>query len=557
MDFILKKHRHVIDLIRIESCDSLFNINIEEGVLYYEKLNHLDYRISRKGRQLTLLLGDVINQDVNSAKGIYYFIGIDDNNVVTIRSDLHSLLPLYYLVKGDLVYVSSSFYLLTKQLDKKTINSDFRVDLAILYSNMAYDTYIKEIKRTRYGDEIVINGDLNVINKHRFFDYFVNNPCPIDQCINSVSDSFINNCKEYIIEPCAISLTGGFDGRTITGCAHYHGSDYITFSYGKKGNGDVDNPLMISRLFGMEYHLVELNDTYIEKYFEESALTSLKMSGGLSGFQSPHSLYYIKKIGEIRNIIVTGYLGSEILANPKKGNDEVVSQSVIDYLLQGISQRNFAFKNIDILKELEILNDEKDIFDSLIRLDHYFKELPGNLSKNQMLVAYDFENIVRNTFGVWVYNGMHYARVRVPFLDKIFFDEIAKTELSCFYRKFLEGNLYKRIAGQLLYPNIIKRTWPELNNIVSSKGYSPAEVVSYSGRLSIAVRKLFGLNPFKEGNQDNRSRLAGTNLFIERSGYKEDFKRSLNANIVKGLMVESLCEKSLNNLEFRNIILSK
>ena len=557
MDFILKKQRYATDLIRIESRDSLFNINIEEGVLYYEKLNHLDYPISRKDRKLSLLLGDVINQDIDNAKGIYYFIEIDDNNVVTIRSDIHSLLPLYYLVSGDMICVSSSFYLLSKQLDKKTINSDFSVDLAILYANMAYDTYLKEIKRTRYGDEIVIDDDLNVINRHRFFDYFVTNPDKIDQSIESVSESFIDNCKDYITDPCAISLTGGFDGRTITGCAHYYGSDYITFSYGKKGNGDVDNPLLISKLLGMEYHLVELNDTYVERYFEESALTSLKLSGGISGFQAPQNLYYVKKIGEIRNIIVTGYLGSELLANPKRGNDEVVSQSVVDYLLQGMCKSNFAFNNFELLKEIEILNDEKEIFDSLTRLDNYFKELPDNLSKNQMLIAYNFENIVRNTFGIWIYNGMHYAKIRVPFLDYNFFNDTAKTEVSCFYRKFLEGNLYKRIAGQLLYPNILKRTWPELNNIVSSKGYSPAEVVSYIGILNIAIKRLFGLNPFKEDPRDNRSRVAGTKLFIEKSGYNESYKRFLNANIDKSLMIETLCEKSINHIEFRNLIMSK
>ncbi len=557
MDFILKKHRHSTDLIRIEPCGSLSQIDIEEGVLHYEKLTHLDYLISSQDRRLIFLFGDVVNQDISSAKGIYYTVEVDDNNVVTIRSDLHSLLPLYHLITNDMVYVSSSFSLLAGQLDEKTINPDFSVDLAILYSNMAYDTFIKEIKRVRYGDEIVIDGELKVVNKHRFYDYFVSEPVPIDRCINHVSDSFINNCKEYILDPCAISLTGGFDGRTITGCAHYYGSDYITFSYGKKGNGDVENPLLISKLLGMEYHLVELDEAYVERCFEESALTSLKLSGGISGFQSPHSLHYIKTIGKIRNIIVTGYLGSEILANPKKGNDEVASQSVIDYLLQGISQSNFAFKNLELLKELEILNEDKDILDSLQRLDHYFKELPSNLSRNQMLVTYDFENIVRNTFGMWVYNGMHYARIRVPFLDKVFFNEIAKTELSCFYRKFLEGNPYKRIAGQLLYPNILKKTWTELNDIVSSKGYSPAEVVSFNGRLRIAFRKLFGLNPFIDEHQDNRSRLAGTNHYIERSGYNEDYKRCLDANIVKGLMTESLCEKSLNQIEFRKIILGR
>jgi len=58
---------------------------------------------------------------------------------------------------------------------------------------------------------------------------------------------------------------------------------------------------------------------------------------------------------------------------------------------------------------------------------------------------------------------MHYAKMRVPFLDMDFFETIVQTEVSQFYRSFLETSMLKRIKGQRLYPAIINKTFSKLN----------------------------------------------------------------------------------------------
>ena len=91
---------------------------------------------------------------------------------------------------------------------------------------------------------------------------------PHTRKFTEIADKFIGVSQYYIKEPSAISLTGGFDGRVNTACALFHKADFITFSYGKKGNGDVDNPMYLADKLGFQYHLIDLNEFKEKEYLD-------------------------------------------------------------------------------------------------------------------------------------------------------------------------------------------------------------------------------------------------------------------------------------------------
>jgi len=329
---------------------------------------------------------------------------------------------------------------------------------------------------------------------------------------------------------------------------------FFPFSYGRKGNGDVENPLFLAKKLGLDYHWVELEEEYARQQHYVSARESLLLSGGLSGFNSPHTLYGTKEMACYRPIHLVGYLGSEVFAAAKKGNDELISQVVIDYIENDENKLNYAYNIYETLQRLEIVNEQEDISKALERLQSYIQTIPVKFSKNQIFSSFMFENVLRAVFGVFIKNGMQYAKIRVPFVDDDFFVRLSRTKLSSFYRQFLENNLYKRMDGQRLYPAIIKRTWKELNSLASSKGYAPSDIDNGIGIYKMILSKLLNINPYKGKLIDNRSNIAGSIYYIQKeTEINQDWKKLLENN----LMINALVYWALSKHEFKKIIWRK
>jgi len=560
MDFFIKYNTLANNSFDIRYIDS-FICNMEENILYIERLPHLDYYSTSNILQKQVAVGDVIKygnyeSDLSACKGIFYLFEFENNNTkLIIKSDKHSLLPVYYFHDANFIYISSSFRLLANQLREKIINKKFYIDIALFLYQLDNETCLEGIKKLGYGDEIILDSDFTINNAKRFYNYYVEKPSTYKKSLAKIADKFIEISQYYVKDPCAVVLTGGFDGRALTGCAHYYNTDFISFSFGRRGNGDVENPLFLANKLGLTYHLVELEEKYIRNYYYQSVKDSLQLSGGLIGFQNPHALYCVKEMAKHRSIHVVGYLGSEVFANIKKGNDEITSQSVIDSVSDGINKNNYAYSIYDTLKQLNLVNEIVDIDKALERLHRYIQSLPKNLTQNQKLSVHLFECIVRSTFGVWATNGMHYAKIRLPFVDDTFFSILATTKLSSFYRAFLDNNLYRRMDGQRLYPEILKKTWPALNTLMSSKGYAPSDITSRIGIYKLMMSKYFSINPYKEKLLDNRSTIAGANHYLKNDINWNNGVRNQIYNILgNNLMLNSLVYWALSKKEFKNIL---
>jgi asparagine synthetase B (glutamine-hydrolysing) len=565
MDFFIKYDPNYDSRIEIRYCTKLNQTIHEANIIFIEKLKHLDYIEQKSNEVIQLAFGDVIRFhdniiDLSDCKGLFYLLNISNqHNLTQIRPDGHSLLPIYYTQKGNIIYISSSYYFLASILENKTKNPDFYKEFAIFYTQLSRATFFNEINKLNYGEFIELDGSFNIKVNHRFYKFFTTSPKSFKSSIDDIVQKFIDVSKYYLNNPCAIALTGGFDGRTITGCAHYHKCNFINFSYGRKGNGDVDTPILIANRLGLKYRLIELEQDYIDNDYFNCVEEYIKYSGGLNGFQYPQSLYYAKKIAAENNIIVTGYLGSEVLANAKNSDDEIYSQAVIDYLSKGNLKSNNAYKLIKVLKQLKLLENEKEITNLMEKIEAYFLLLPSNLTNNQMFAVFSFENVFRNTFGVWIYNSMHYAKIRVPFIDKEFFETVSKTEVSQFYRRFLDNNPLNRIHGQMLYPHILRRIWPELNAINSSKSYPPKDILSIYGRSKIAIKLLTNPRSHIEMHGLDRMRtIAGSTKYLNNQTafqHGSNFDKNIIINLMNNNSIyRSLCFLALTKSEAEKIL---
>ena len=548
MDFLLRAPKKEEIYFRVEYISELKSINPQNGVLYIEKLRHLDYKENNiENGNKEVIAGDIINyhsEDEMANKGFFYIIKYDAAaNTIEFHSDYQSFLPIYYYKDENYYLISSSVDIIFTLLQELEINQDFITEIALLNAPFQDNCFFKKIKRLNYGCFLKIdNNGLKEIRTKRFYDYYSENPIPYKKALNRVVESFIDNCSKYFTEPAYVSLTGGFDGRTVTSIAHYCNNDFIAFSHGKAEYSDVFIPLKLSQKFKFPYKLIDLDDNYVENYYERFVREYLIYSGGMNGFLYPHFPYDAFILAENPRPIITGYIGSELLRNAHFAG-AITSKYVLDFLING---ENYAEQHIENNTNYNVLReflDSKIIQRLAEKIIDYFGSLPQNLNNNQKLACFEFEEVLPKLFGTWVYAGMHYAKIRAPFIDRQFFGEIVKTEISQFYRKFMEQNPLKRFWGQYLYAQIINKTWPQIGKEMSGKGYAPADLLSLWGRIKITYGYSGKKKRMRRRNFDNLGLISGMLHYV----------KSIKDTQLQDILTDDYVNKLLHNEEARDI----
>jgi len=136
---------------------------------------------------------------------------------------------------------------------------------------------------------------------------------------------------------------------------------------------------------------------------------------------------------------------------------------------------------------MELLMDEIEVFRA---------GLPSGLSQNQKFYVYIFEEVFRKYFGPEILVENYYFKHRAPFIDFAFIASVLKTDLAGVYSQFRESNPFKRFHGQILYAHIMKKTCPQLLDIILDRNYRPRDFLSNWGRMNI-IRGYF-LQRFKQ-----------------------------------------------------------
>lgn len=518
MDFLYSHKKNQSLVFQVKFVEDLYQQKPEPGILIVEKLKHLDYTVIEEERKL-MLLGDVIQyggSDRLRDKGFFYRIEYcDATKELEFHSDYHSFLPIYYIETDDELIVSSSADYLFSMLNNSEVDPHFLAQMAVFNFPIGETCFFKEVKRLEYGRHIKIDhNELSIVNDRRFYDHYADPPEPYRKSLNKVVSSFIQETKAYYKDPCYITLTGGFDGRTATALAHYYYADFITYSHGKMDNDDVYIPLSLAKKFGFSHEVVDLGGNYASQEHIKYVKQYLRHSGGMNGFLYPHITYGAAIRADKGRPILTGFVGSELLRNAHFAG-AITSQAAIEL---ADSDENDPAESYICGKEFEVLHSDvsKEITYQVVdQARLYFRSLPNKLMKNQKLSCFDFEEIIPKLFGTWVYSCMHYAKIRAPFLDNAFFYVIVRTEVAQFYRKFMEKNPIKRFWGQYMYSKIMEKTWPEIGREMSGKGYAPSDLLTIGGRMRVARGYFKKEQKKKNVTYDNLGLVSGYYSYLE------------------------------------------
>jgi asparagine synthase (glutamine-hydrolysing) len=433
-----------------------------------------------------------VNNIIENICGHYYFVFLNKRqNVINIGNSLFSILPIYYVKIKDKLILSENALHIGKYLNNPSISKSFMLEMVLFNYPIFNNSIIEGVQLLPSNSYISIDNGRIKIEKHTHIEnLFPSSPKPWKKSIHGIRDIFLENILKYLPdEPNYISLTGGFDGRTLVSASLYHNREFSCYSFGGPTTKDITIASELSKIAHIPFFKINIEDDYVKSYSLKCGLNFMLNASGTATFARAHYLFASKLLSDKTNCIITGNFGSEILRaahNP----GEVFSHNL--FHLFNLSSKASLITTIEKSEEFKFLNREffrsewQEIKDKFDYLPCYNKDY-SMLTQNQKFYVFVFEEVFRKYFGAEMVNQFKYLRNRTPFLDLVFLKAIFNTELSGIHSKFFEHNPLKRYKGQVLYANIINKAFPPFGSINTDKGYKPDDLRNLKGKFNILI----------------------------------------------------------------------
>ena len=428
---------------------------------------------------------------LQTINGHYRLIVFDRTDFsLSVSSSLFGILPVYYHLDNEMVYVSTNSRSISNVTGQTGINKRFILENVLFYYQLFNETAYQNIKRIPANHVLNISDKgIRFIKHTNISDWFVQNPKPWKRSAGEMSDLFIERVQDYLPnEPYVHALTGGFDGRTLVACGLYHQRNFETYSFGNELSEDTRIAAKLCSIAGLKFNLVPLDHRYVADHSLPDGLEFIINSEGHAGFARAHYLFSCKLLSKNTNYLVTGNFGSEIFRAAH--NAGAVISNNLYHLFNAVNidegmQRLRNSPEFNWLNREEMAVEWDELRSDISTLPVFSNTYPG-MSQNEKFYLFVFEEVFRKYFGPEMVNQFHYMNNRTPFLDIQFLKELLQTRLAGVYSDFFEKNPFNRFKGQVLYAHLIRKAYPAYNEILTDKGYRPKDLFSPVGKFYIA-----------------------------------------------------------------------
>jgi asparagine synthetase B (glutamine-hydrolysing) len=419
----------------------------------------------------------------------YYVLSDTKRKTFVMGNSIFGILPLYYSNSDQIAWFSNDPLAIADKIQKPTISKRFILENILfnypLFNNSCFNTiHLLNVNSCLSYEE----KELKVLELLRIENYFVKDPLPVNKSADHISNLFLEQAVKYFPnENYSVSLTGGFDGRTLTAASLYHKKKFDVYSFGSDESNDVSIPGTLAKTAKIKYTHIKLDQSYVSKSLEYGT-DFIVNSNGTASFSRAHYLYAASMLKNETNYLVTGNFGSELFRAPHS-TGVLISRN----LLELFKATNFeeAIKRIENNPEWQALNKKefegewKSLCEDLKKLPCFNREY-SHLTKNQQFALVLFNEVIRKYFGAELINQYKLVKNRTPFLDLTFMKELFKTELSGVYSEFFTNDPLKRFKGQVTYAHIIKKAFAPFGKIITDKGYKPDMILNMIGKVGIA-----------------------------------------------------------------------
>jgi hypothetical protein len=447
---------------------------------YSESINQHPFKLT--AGQIFRIMENHPNDYFKYLKGSFVLVLVNENQKrVTVVTDRLNVLPLYYAYNGNRLIISSNTSMMLKA---EWVNKEFD-PLALAMQNL-FDYmlgeyfYFKGIRRcenatiyefTASGLKKKIYWDVSDLYHERLL--------PKKLSLDLLSEKLKENVDLYAsdCEKLLLSLTGGFDGRTILSLLDLPNDDFLCYSYGMPESKQIRVPRIIADKTGIQYQPILLGQDFIDSYHDNTIKASY-FSNGTAPVGFSNIPYAYEKLSSFSDTIMTGLFGSEILRplhnNGIQINDQSFGIFSEDDYEKGVLKAIQRTSDVSLCGR-DLLSDCRDELVTFIRKRYFDKY--REYDKTTRFFFFIIQEGIRKYFSQEISIERVYVTTRFPYFDTDLVDLIYRTPWAGMYNGFLGESKFKRRKGQLLYAHVIRKYKPELGRIVLDRGYAPDDLL--------------------------------------------------------------------------------
>lgn len=466
-------------------CQDLRSIDLPSGQrlvllgdpLFRDELTDLDTLVGADGRM-------DLDQLFMQVPGHYYWF-LWNGDALECGSSFGGLLPIYHVDGKDGVGIASSSFHLARVHGLQANDRQYLLERKLFNYPLFHRTPWSAVQLLPAHTSLLVDSNgLRMMRSFRVERYFGDGARTDRNAMHSLCGLFLDECDLHIpVSGCAISFTGGFDGRTLLGAAlELKRSDIVTYSFGKPGDEDLEFPRAQSRLLGLEHIPIELDATYLKEHAFRSALAFMETSDHCGNLGRPHYLYAAESLARSHGHLVTGNFGSELfraMHNP--------GVMISPWLIRCFSDTEGTWKEDLRRSEGELFKEE--VGSLIADLEEYLNG-PLRADPSGRFYRFVYEEVFRKYFGPELVVQSRYLKNRTPFLSLRFIETLNGTRWSGVHSRLFERNKFKRLKGQAFYAEFLRGTDPRLYALPTNKGYGPADVAEPWRRPLLAWKML-------------------------------------------------------------------
>ncbi|MDY0278539.1 MAG: hypothetical protein RBQ97_10710 [Acholeplasma sp.] len=409
-----------------------------------------------------------INKLVN---GIVILINKHTNETF-LYNDIFGFYPVYFLMISDKISHFSNNFISLKEISSNNVDDFAVLDMLLFNYPLFNRTLNRDVKRLIGGSFIHLQQNKQVV-EFGLFNY-ANNFSPSKGKVLAVKPkvlgSFINNAIKTNLNqgiPTYLTMTSGFDSRTLLASINNQGLDCKSITFGQDGNIEMKV---------LEHFIDKFSSFHKNFYLDKSYLDELptlfddfigKSSDGPVVLDLLHYLS-LKKEVQGHNLIA-GFMGGEILVGQSLGSEVTFTRFASKLLQSKTKDELIVFfeqhiKDIPYIDYKKVKAIQSDYLESL--LDY----LSADKNNNNVLRFLINEKYAK-FFGT--INKFYSADVNliVPFMNYDILEYVLNSKSSFLYKKQFHKSPFLNYYTKKLHARTIVDLCPALGETMFDRLY--------------------------------------------------------------------------------------
>jgi asparagine synthase (glutamine-hydrolysing) len=437
-------------------------------------------------------------------RGHYYWF-LFHKKGMNIGTSFGAVFPVYYHCGASDCQISSSSFFLAAQSGLTKLDRCNLLERLLFNYPLFQSTWWEEIKLLpshRHlevtGSQARVEGDFDI---SRFFRPLINKN---RQHLDYLAALFEEEANLFFPdEPFGISLTGGFDGRSLLAAALKRERDFVVFCFGRSESADLAISQALATKLNLPFYPIKLEGDYVDQEALRSAHNFMQLTEFNGNLGRPHYEYAARMLSTKTRYIITGNFGSELF-RALHAPGAMLSRSLIHVFQDNRASWKDALKEAAEAWGKRYFDQELAAI--IAKLETYLESLHG-LEENERFYHFVFNELLRKYFGPELVMQNHYMNNRTPYLSFKFIRALNQTQWAGVHSRLFEKNLAKRMKGQKFHAALLRQTNRLLYLAPTSKGYCPADVLEIRRLPCLAALAIYKKH-FSPAEVDPHSVLA-------------------------------------------------